>query len=241
MAFETGNPQFNFLLKRARSRRQTADALKNNNIDVETSKEKMEEGGENSDVSVGSQVGDMSGLSQSTGIGVTDAGFSQSVANAQADIDAASSMAGVGSQQTAGQVAFGAAKDKGIADFSANNPVGAAIAGYSSSKMAQTAVNMAPMGLAMAGQIGAAKALSTVTSVMGGPLGSAVMGLVGPSMQDPYGNTVAMGSGMLGAVSNQVMGMHYGIAEKAAQGIPGYAGGTYGGYALSVSPGFLVV
>jgi hypothetical protein len=238
MAFETGNPQFNFLLKRARSRRQTADALKNNNIDVETSKEKMEEGGENSDVSVGSQVGDVGGLSQSTGIGVTDAGFSQSVANAQADIDAASSMAGVGSQQTAGQVAFGAAKDKGIADFSANNPVGAAIAGYSSSKMAQTAVNMAPMGLAMAGQIGAAKALSTVTSVMGGPLGSAVMGLVGPSMQDPYGNTVAMGSGMLGAVSNQVMGMHYGIAEKAAQGIPGYAGGTYGGNALSVSPGF---
>ena len=147
-------------------------------------------------------------------------------------------MAGVGSQQTAGQVAFGEAKDKGVADFSANNPIGAAIAGYSSSKMAQTAVNMAPYGLALAGQIGAARTLSTVTSVLGGPLGSLAMGLVGPSMQDPYGNTVAMGSGMLGAVSNQVMGMHYSIAEKAAAGVPGYAGGIYGGYALSVSPGF---
>ena len=82
MAFETGNPQFNFLLKRARSRRQAADALKNNNIDVETSKEKMEEGGESRDVSGGSQVGDIGGLSQSTGIGVTDTGFSQSIADA---------------------------------------------------------------------------------------------------------------------------------------------------------------
>ena len=232
MAFETGNPQFNFLLKRARSRRQTADALKNNNIDVETSKEKMEEGGESSDVSGGSQVGDIGGLSQSTGVGVTGTGFSQSIADANEMADR-----GVGGGKSVGEVAFGISKDKGIAEFSASNPVGAAIAGYSSSKMAQTAVNMAPMGLAMAGQIGAARALSQVTSVMGGPIGSLAMGLVGPSMQDPYGNTVAMGSGMLGAVSNQVMGMHYGIAEKAAQGIPGYAGGTYGGNALSVSPG----
>ena len=81
MAFETGNPQFNFLLKRARSRRQAADALKNNNIDVETSKEKMEEGGESSDVSRGSQVTDMSGLGAS-GVGVTGTGFSQSIADA---------------------------------------------------------------------------------------------------------------------------------------------------------------
>ena len=233
MAFETGNPQFNFLLKRARSRKQTADALKNNNIDVETSKEKMEEGGESSDVSGGSQIGDIGGLSQSTGIGVTDTGFSQSIADANEMADR-----GVGDGKSVGEVAFGISKDKGIADFSKNNPVGAAIAGYSSSKMAQTAVNMAPMGLAMAGQMGAARALSQVTSVMGGPIGSLVMGLVGPSMQDPYGNTVAMGSGMLGAVSNQVMGMHYSIAEKAAAGVPGYAGGTYNGTALSVSPGF---
>lgn len=233
MAFETGNPQFNFLLKRARSRKQTADALKNNNIDVETSKEKMEEGGESSDVSGGSQIGDIGGLSQSTGIGVTDTGFSQSIADANEMADR-----GVGGGKSVGEVAFGISKDKGIADFSASNPVGAAIAGYSSSKMAQTAVNMAPMGLALAGQMEAARALSQVTSVMGGPIGSLAMGLVGPSMQDPYGNTVAMGSGMLGAVSNQVMGMHYGIAEKAAAGVPGYAGGTYNGTALSVSPGF---
>jgi hypothetical protein len=71
MAFSTGNPQFDFLMSRARNRKRSREALQENNIDVETSLEKREGESESSDVtSIGTQVADISGLGAS-GISAT--------------------------------------------------------------------------------------------------------------------------------------------------------------------------
>ena len=237
MAFSTGNPQFDNLMRRARSRRMSADALAQNNIDVETIDESVENQ-ENNDESDNNResISDISGLG-STGIGST--GIGSTVSQSISDANEIGDIAGIGyGNPTAGQMAFDMEKQRGIDTFAKNDPIGAAITGYYSSTTQQALANLAPAALAYSGQIGAARALGQVTNVMGGPVGSLITGIIGPSMNDPYGNTVGMGSGVLGAVSNHVMSMHYSIADKAAQGIPGYAGGTYGGNALSVSPGF---
>ena len=235
MAFSTGNQQFDFLLSRARNRKRSRQALEENNIDVETSLEKREEESESSDVtSIGTQVADMSGLGAS---GISATGPSQSIADAQADIDAASSMAGVGSQQTAGQVAFDTEMDRAKADFAQSNPVGAAIAGFSTDAVAQGVMQAAPLGLAMAGQMGAAKTAANIAGVLSGPVFGAISGVIGPTAQDPYGQNVAMGSGLLGQVSQSLMSTHYSVADKVAQGVPGYAQGYYGGSLVSVEPG----
>ena len=236
MAFSTGNPQFDNLMRRARSRRMSADALAQNNIDVETIDESVENQ-ENNDESDNNResISDISGLG-SSGVGST--GIGSTVSQSISDASEMADVAGTGSGQSAGQMAFDMEKQRGIDTFAKNDPIGAAITGYYSSTTQQALTNLAPAALAYSGQIGAARALGQVTNVMGGPVGSLITGIIGPSMNDPYGNTVAMGSGLLGSVSNQLMSMHYSIADKAAQGIPGYAGGTYGGNALSVSPGF---
>ena len=237
MAFKTGNPQFDFLMSRARNRRQSKKALEQNNINVKTSQEKREEESESENSNeVGSQVADISGLGAS-GVGTISESFTSSIDQAQADIDAANAVGGSGSGLNAADVAFGRDMTASQKDFAQSNPVGAAIAGFSTDAIAQTAVQTAPLGLAMAGQIEAAKAVANVGSVLGSPAFGMISGLIGPSMQDPMGNTVAMGSGMLGKVSSSLMSMQYGIAAQAAKGTPGYAMGNYGGYALGVSPG----
>lgn len=238
MAFETGNPQFDFLMSRARNRRLSKKALEQNNINVKTSQEKREEESESENSNeVGSQVADISGLGAS-GVGTMSESFTSSIDQAQADIDAANAVEGSGSGLNAADVAFGRDMTAAQKDFAQSNPVGAAIAGFSTDAIAQTAVQTAPLGLAMAGQIEAAKAVANVGSVLGSPAFGMISGLIGPSMQDPMGNTVAMGSGMLGKVSQSLMSQQYGIAAQAAKGTPGYAMGNYGGYALGVSPGF---
>ena len=231
MAFSTGNPQFDFLMSRARNRRRSREALQENNIDVETSLEKREEESESSDVtSIGTQVADISGLAAS---GISSTGISQSIADAQEMMD----IAGVGRGQTAGQVAFGTEMDRAKADFSQSNPVGAAIAGLSTDAVAQGVMQTAPLGLAMAGLMGAARESANIASVVSGPVFGAITGVIGPTAQDPYGQNVAMGSGLLGQVSNSLMSTHYSVADKVAQGVPGYAQGYYGGNLVSVTPG----
>jgi len=237
MAFETGNPQFDFLMSRARNRRLSKKALEQNNINVKTSQEKREEESESENSNeVGSQVADISGLGAS-GVGTVSESFTSSIDQAQADIDAANAVGGSGSGLNAADVAFGRDMTAAQKDFAQSNPVGAAIAGFSTDAIAQTAVQTAPLGLAMAGQIEAAKAVANVGSVLGSPAFGMISGLIGPSMQDPMGNTVAMGSGMLGKVSQSLMSQQYSIAAQAAKGTPGYGMGNYGGYALGVSPG----
>ena len=231
MAFSTGNQQFDFLLSRARNRRRSKQALEENNIDVETSLEKREEESESSDAtSIGTQVADISGLGAS---GVSATGPSQSIADAQEMMD----IAGVGTGQTVGQVAFETEMDRAKADFAQSNPVGAAIAGFSTDAVAQGVMQTAPLGLAMAGQMGAAKAVANIANVVSGPVFGAISGVIGPTAQDPYGQNVAMGSGLLGQVSNSLMSSHYSIAAEVAKGTPGYAQGYYGGSLLSVEPG----
>jgi len=231
MAFSTGNQQFDFLLSRARNRKRSRQALEENNIDVETSLEKREEESESSDVtSIGTQVSDMSGLGAS---GISSTGPSQSIADAQEMMD----IAGVGAGQTAGQVAFDTEMGRAKADFAQSNPVGAAIAGFSTDAVAQGVVQTAPLGLAMAGQMDAARAVANVGSVLSGPAFGLISGVIGPTAQDPYGQNVAMGSGLLGKVSNSLMSTHYSVADKVAQGTPGYAQGYYGGSLVSVTPG----
>ena len=234
MAFETGNPQFDFLLSRARNRRQTMNALKENNIDVQTSQEKMEESESQDTTTVGSQVADISGLAAS-GISATDVSVSsgsQSIADAQEMMD----IAGVGRGQTVGQVAFETEKDRARAEFAQTNPVGAAIAGISTDAVVQGAIQTAPLGLAMAGQMDAARAVANVGSVLSGPAFGMISGVIGPSMQDPYGQNVAMGSGLLGQVSQSLMSTHYSVAAEVAKGTPGYAQGYYGYDLVSTYP-----
>jgi len=238
MAFSTGNSQFDFLMSRARNRRRSKQALEENNINVETSQEKREDSESNDDNQVGSKVSDMSGLGAAgVSVGTISDTFTNSINQAQADINAANAIGGSKGGQNAADVAFGREMTAAKADFAQSNPVGAAIAGFSTDAIAQGVMQTAPLGLAMTGQIDAAKAVANIGGVLSGPAFGLISGLIGPSMKDPMGNTVAMGSGMLGKVSNSLMSMQFGIAEKAAKGTLGYAMGNYGGYALGVSPG----
>ena len=228
MAFNTGNPQFDFLLSRARNRKRAKDALQENNIEVETSKEEQENS--ENETQDRPQVADIGGLGAS---GVSVTGSSQAIADANQAMD----IAGVGAGQTAGQVAFGTERDRAKSDFAQSNPVGAAIAGFSTDAIAQGVVSTAPLGLAMAGQMEAAKMAANVGSVLGSPAFGMISGIIGPTMQDPYGQNVAMGSGLLGQVSNSLMSTHYSVADKISQGVPGYAQGYYQGDLVSVTPG----
>jgi len=228
MAFSTGNPQFDFLLSRARNRKRAKDALQENNIEVETSKEEQENS--ENETQDRPQVADIGGLGAS---GVSVTGPSQAIADANQAMD----IAGVGAGQTAGQVAFGTERDRAKSDFAQSNPVGAAIAGFSTDAIAQGVVSTAPLGLAMAGQMEAAKMAANVGSVLGSPAFGMISGIIGPTMQDPYGQNVAMGSGLLGQVSNSLMSTHYSVADKISQGVPGYAQGYYQGDLVSVTPG----
>ena len=232
MAFETNNPQLNFLMKRARRKNAVKNALKQEAIEVDTISEQRE-----SESDQESDKLDIGGVSSASGIGVEPVGVSRSIEKAQEDINIASAMPGVGSQQTAGQIAFGMEKASGERSFMETDPVGAAITGYYDSALAQTAVNLAPAVAAYTGNIEAARALGSVSNILGSPTTSLITGVVGPSMQDPYGQNVAMGSGMLNTVASSVMSTHYEVADKMAQGIPGYNQGYYQGNLVSIEPG----
>ena len=82
MAFKTGNSKFDSLLRRARSKRLSADALSQNNIDVETISENIENQENNEDNNDRESVSDISGLG-SSGVGSTGVWQGQAAGNLQ--------------------------------------------------------------------------------------------------------------------------------------------------------------
>ena len=93
------------------------------------------------------------------------------------------------------------------------------------------------MGAFYAGAEDVAKGAFQATKLLSGP-GGLALNIIGPTERDPYGKPVAMGSGVLSQVSGKVMDIHYGVADKMAQGIAGYDQGYLNGQLVSLSPGF---
>ena len=215
------NPELNNMFKRIRNRRRLAEALEENNIDVETTAEKEEaEGSGKTDFE--EQLGGL-------GIDAQTVGVSQSIQDASEMMD----VAGVGAGQTAGQVARDIAKEnRSFAD-----PFAEAITSLGGREGLAAKAGLATYGSLLAGQTELAKGLYTGTQMLAGPAGMA-LNVIGPTELDPYGQPVAMGSGAFGKVSSKVMDIHYNVADKMAQGIAGYDQGRINGQLISVSPGF---
>ena len=215
------NPELNNMFKRIRNRRRLAEALEENNIDVETTAEKEEAKGSGK-TEFEEQLGGL-------GIDVQTVGVSQSIQDASEMMD----VAGVGAGQTAGQVARDIAKEnRSFAD-----PFAEAITSLGGREGIAAKAGLATYGSLLAGQTELAKGLYTGTQMLAGPAGMA-LNVIGPTELDPYGKPVAMGSGAFGKASSKVMDIHYNVADKMAQGIAGYDQGYLNGQLISVSPGF---
>ena len=215
------NPELNNMFKRIRNRRRLAEALEENNIDVETTAEKEEAEGSGK-TEFEEQLGGL-------GIDVQTVGVSQSIQDASEMMD----VAGVGAGQTAGQVARDIAKEnRSFAD-----PFAEAVTSLGGREGIAAKAGLATYGSLLAGQTELAKGLYTGTQMLAGPAGMA-LNVIGPTELDPYGQPVAMGSGAFGKVSSKVMDIHYNVADKMAQGIAGYDQGRINGQLISVSPGF---
>ena len=215
------NLELNNMFKRIRNRRRLAEALEENNIDVETTAEKEEAEGSGK-TEFEEQLGGL-------GIDAQTVGVSQSIQDASEMMD----VAGVGAGQTAGQVARDIAKEnRSFAD-----PFAEAITSLGGREGLAAKAGLATYGSLLAGQTELAKGLYTGTQMLAGPAGMA-LNVIGPTELDPYGQPVAMGSGAFGKVSSKVMDIHYNVADKMAQGIAGYDQGRINGQLISVSPGF---
>ena len=215
------NPELNNMFKRIRNRRRLAEALEENNIDVETTAEKEEAEGSGK-TEFEEQLGGL-------GIDAQTVGVSQSIQDASEMMD----VAGVGAGQTAGQVARDIAKEnRSFAD-----PFAEAITSLGGREGLAAKAGLATYGSLLAGQTELAKGLYTGTQMLAGPAGMA-LNVIGPTELDPYGQPVAMGSGAFGKVSSKVMDIHYNVADKMSQGIAGYDQGRINGQLISVSPGF---
>jgi len=215
------NPELNNMFKRIRNRRRLAEALEENNIDVETTAEKEQSEGSGK-TEFEEQLGGL-------GIDAQTVGVSQSIQDASEMMD----VAGVGAGQTAGQVARDIAKEnRSFAD-----PFAEAVTSLGGREGLAAKAGLATYGSLLAGQTELAKGLYTGTQMLAGPAGMA-LNVIGPTELDPYGQPVAMGSGAFGKVSSKVMDIHYNVADKMAQGIAGYDQGRINGQLVSVSPGF---
>mgnify|MGYP003123833033 CR=1 FL=1 len=215
------NPELNNMFKRIRNRRRLAEALEENNIDVETTAEKEQ--------SEGSGKTEFEEQLSGLGIDAQTVGVSQSIQDASEMMD----VAGVGAGQTAGQVARDIAKEnRSFAD-----PFAEAVTSLGGREGLAAKAGLATYGSLLAGQTELAKGLYTGTQMLAGPAGMA-LNVIGPTELDPYGQPVAMGSGAFGKVSSKVMDIHYNVADKMAQGIAGYDQGRINGQLVSVSPGF---
>ena len=215
------NPELNNMFKRIRNRRRLAEALEENNIDVETTAEKEESEGSGK-TEFEEQLGGL-------GIDAQTVGVSQSIQDASEMMD----VAGVGAGQTAGQVARDIAKEnRSFAD-----PFAEAITSLGGREGIAAKAGLATYGSLLAGQTELAKGLYTGTQMLAGPAGMA-LNVIGPTELDPYGKPVAMGSGAFAKASSKVMDIHYNVADKMAQGIAGYDQGRINGQLVSVSPGF---
>ena len=216
--FIKSNPNLNNILMRIRRRRQLSDALKNNNINVQTTQEKQDE---TEDVS--SQV------SGALGLDVETVGTSRAIEDAQEMMD----VAGVGAGQTAGEVARDIAEKN--REFS--DPFAEAFTSIGGTEGAAAIAGTTALGAFYAGAENVAKGAFQATKLLSGP-GGLALNIIGPTERAPYGKPVAMGSGALAQVSGKVMDIHYGVADKMAQGIAGYDQGYLNGQLVSLSPGF---
>jgi len=215
------NPELNNMFKRIRNRRRLAEALEENNIDVETTAEKKEAEGSGK-TEFEEQLGGL-------GIDAQTVGVSQSIQDASEMMD----VAGVGAGQTAGEVARDIAKEnRSFAD-----PFAEAVTSLGGREGIAAKAGLATYGSLLAGQTELAKGLYTGTQMLAGPAGMA-LNVIGPTELDPYGQPVAMGSGAFAKASSKVMDIHYNVADKMAQGIAGYDQGRINGQLVSVSPGF---
>ena len=214
------NPELNNRFKRIRTRRRLAEALKDNNIDVETTSEKEEAEGSGK-TEFEEQLGGL-------GIDVQTVGVSQSIQDASEMMD----VAGVGAGQTAGEVA----REMGKQGRSFADPFAEAMTSLGGREGLAAKAGLATYGSLLAGEMGLAKGLYTGTQMLSGPAGMA-LNIIGPTEPDPYGKPVAMGSGAFAKASSKVMDIHYNVADKMAQGIAGYNQGYLNGQLVSVSPG----
>ena len=215
------NPELNNMFKRIRNRRRLAEALEENNIDVETTAEKEQSEGSGK-TEFEEQLGGL-------GIDAQTVGVSQSIQDASEMMD----VAGVGAGQTAGQVARDIAKEnRSFAD-----PFAEAVTSLGGREGIAAKAGLATYGSLLAGQTELVKGLYTGTQMLAGPAGMA-LNVIGPTELDPYGKPVAMGSGAFGQASSKVMDIHYNVADKMAQGIAGYDQGRINGQLVSLSPGF---
>ena len=181
------NPELNNMFKRIRNRRRLAEALEENNIDVETTAEKEEAEGSGK-TEFEEQLGGL-------GIDAQTVGVSQSIQDASEMMD----VAGVGAGQTAGQVARDIAKEnRSFAD-----PFAEAITSLGGREGLAAKAGLATYGSLLAGQTELAKGLYTGTQMLAGPAGMA-LNVIGPTELDPYGQPVAMGSGAFGKVSSML-------------------------------------
>ena len=217
--FIKSNPNLNRVLMRSRRRRQLSDALENNNINVQTTQEKQE-----------SESGDVSfQMSGALGLDVETVGTSRAIEDAQEMMD----IAGVGEGQTVGEVARDISKEN--REFS--DPFAKAFTSIGGAEGATAIAGTTALGAFYAGAENVAKGAFQATKLLSGP-GGLALNIIGPTERDPYGKPVAMGSGALAQVSGKVMDIHYGVADKMAQGIAGYDQGYLNGQLVSLSPGF---
>jgi len=215
------NPELNNAFRRIRNRRRLQQTLEENNINVETTVEKQES-------EESKEEKDFEQQASSLGIGIQETGVDKSIQDAQEMMD----IAGVGKGQTVGEVARDIAQqNRTFAD-----PYAEAFTSMGGTKGIAAKAGLATYGAVLAGQMEVAKGLYTGAKALSGPA-SIALDVIGPT--EMYGDVpVAMGSGVLGAVSSKVMDIHYGVADKMSQGIAGYNQGVINGQVISLSPGF---
>ena len=230
MGFSTGNASFDNLMRRARSRRLTKDAVSDTTIDVQSSEEKQNENN-NDNVKTESQLMDeLSGL----GVKATTTGtiFSSSSPLATAMIDEANVLDFGASDKSLGQRGMDIAADQ----QTFKDPIAEAFSNIGGREALTSGMGLATYGSLKAGQTELAKGLFTGTQMLSG-MGGMALNVIGPTQKDPLGYNTAMGSGAFRATSDKVMGIHYDTAAKITQGIAGYEQGRIGGQTISMTPG----
>ena len=231
------NPQINNMVGRIRNRRAIADALKNNNINVQTTKEKEDQQNEDKDqmsslLSTSTDYnpsGSISGIDVQTvgpesGAGLT----SSSIADAQAEM----ALGIEGETRSAGQIA----SDASARNQTFSDPYAKAFSSIGGREGAGSLAGTVALGALYAGELELAKGAFQTTQMLTGPAGM-VLNVVGPSRDDPYGKSVAMGSGAFAKASSEVMDTHFSVADKVANGIVGYDQGYINGQLVSMTPG----
>ena len=218
--FIKSNTVLNNTIERVRRKRMLTDALQDNNITSQTTKETTEENAE-------SQISNLFGLNVET------VGTSKAIEDAQEGINVASIMPGVGDDRTAGEIARDIAEEN--RKFS--DPFAKAFTSIGGTEGAAAIAGATTLGAFYAGAENIAKGAFQATKVLSGPA-CVALNIIGPSQSDPYGKPFQMGSGALSQVASKVLDIHYGVADKMAQGIAGYDQGYLNGELVSLSPGF---